>query len=90
MKGQYNGAYKRYVENLWMSFIKYLYPDIPMTNNIDSWAAALEYVYCKLHNIKASQVEIASKYEVSTGSIREKYKMILKSVENRASRKEKK
>ncbi|MDF2891389.1 MAG: repeat-containing protein [Clostridia bacterium] len=90
MKGQYKGAYKRFVENLWMSFIKYLYPDIPKTNNIDGWAAALEYVYCKLHHIKTTQEEIAVKYEVSTGSIREKYKVILKSIENRAVNKEKK
>ncbi|MDF2530737.1 MAG: repeat-containing protein [Clostridia bacterium] len=90
MKGQYKGSYKRFVENLWMSFIKYLYPDIPKTNNIDGWAAALEYVYCKLHHIKTTQEEIAVKYEVSTGSIREKYKVILKSIENRAVNKEKK
>ena len=90
MKGKYKGAYKRFVENLWMSFIKYLYPDIPKTNNIDGWAAALEYVYCKLHHIKTTQEEIAVRYEVSTGSIREKYKVILKSIENRAVNKEKK
>jgi tetratricopeptide (TPR) repeat protein len=90
MKGQYKGPYKRSVERLWMSLIKYLYPDIPKTNNIDGWAAALEYVYCKLHHIKTSQEAIAVKYDVPTGSIREKYKMILTSVENRADYKEKK
>ena len=90
MKGLYKGPYKRFVEKLWMNLIKYLYPDIPKMNNIDGWAAALEYVYCKLHHIKTSQEAIAVKYEVSIGSIREKYKMILDSVENRADYKEKK
>ena len=90
MKGLYKGPYKRSVEKLWMSLIKYLYPNIPKTNNVDGWAAALEYVYCKLNNIKTSQEEIADKYDVSIGSIREKYKMILDSVQNRADYKEKK
>lgn len=90
MKGLYKGPYKRFVEKLWMNLIKYLYPDIPKMNNIDGWAAALEYVYCKLHHIKTSQEAIAVKYEVSIGSIREKYKIILDSVENRADYKEKK
>ena len=90
MKGIYKGSYKKFVEKLWMSLIKYLYPDIPKMNNIDGWAAALEYVYCKVHDIKTSQEAIAAKYEVSIGSIREKYKMILESIENRADYKEKK
>jgi hypothetical protein len=47
-------------------------------------------VYCKLHDIKTSQEAIAAKYEVPIGSIREKYKMILDSIENRADYKEKK
>jgi tetratricopeptide (TPR) repeat protein len=90
MKGIYKGSYKKFVEKLWMGLIKYLYPDIPKMNNIDGWAAALEYVYCKLHDIKTSQEAIAAKYEVPIGSIREKYKMILDSIENRADYKEKK
>jgi tetratricopeptide (TPR) repeat protein len=90
MKGQYKGAYKRSVENIWMSFIKYSYPNIPKTDGIDSWAAALEYVYCKLNQIKTTQEEIAVKYQVTTSSIRDKYKRILNSVINRADYKEKK
>lgn len=90
MKGLYKGPYKRAVEKLWMNLIKYLYPDIPKTNNVNGWAAALEYAYCKLYNIKTSQEAIAVKYEVSIGNIREKYKMILDSVKNRADYKEKK
>jgi tetratricopeptide (TPR) repeat protein len=90
MKGQYKGAYKRSVENIWMSFIKYSYPNIPKTDGIDSWAAALEYVYCKLNQIKTTQEEIAVKYQVNTSSIRDKYKRILNSVINRADYKEKK
>lgn len=90
MKGLYKGPYKRAIEKLWMNLVKYLYPDIPKTNNVDGWAAALEYVYCKLHNIKISQETIAAKYEVSVSSIREKYKVILESVKNRADYKEKK
>lgn len=90
MKGQYKGAYKRAVENTWMSFIKYLYPNIPNTDQVDSWAAALEYVYCRLNSIKATQEEIAAKYEVKAASLRNKYKQILDSVINRADYKEKK
>jgi tetratricopeptide (TPR) repeat protein len=90
MKGQYKGHYKRAVEKLWMNLIKNLYPDIPKINNVDGWAAALEYTYCKLHNIKTSQEAIAVKYEVSVGSIREKYKTIFNSIENRSDYKEKK
>ncbi|MGB7604744.1 MAG: tetratricopeptide repeat protein [Lutisporaceae bacterium] len=84
MKGLYKGAYKRFVENTWMSFIKYKYPETPRIINVDSWAAALEYVYCKLNNIKMSQTEIADKYSVSVSAIREKYKQIIDSVVNRA------
>lgn len=90
MKGQYKGAYKRAVENTWMSFIKYLYPNIPNTDHVDSWAAALEYVYCRLNNIKATQEEIAAKYEVKASSLRNKYRLILDSVTKRADYKEKK
>jgi len=90
MKGYYKGAYKRAVENIWMNFIKYFYPNIPKTDHVNSWAAALEYVYCRLNNIKTTQEEIADKYAVSTGSIRSKYKLILESAINRADYKEKK
>lgn len=90
MKGQYKGAYKRAIENLWMNYIKYIYPDIPNITNISSWAAALEYTYCKLYKIKKSQEEIAEKYNVSAAQIRSRYKAILDSVINRADYKEKK
>lgn len=90
MKGQYKGAYKRAVENIWMNFIKYFYPNIPKTHNADSWAAALEYVYCKLNNLKTTQEEIAEKYQVSVSGIRSKYKVILDSATNRADDKTKK
>ncbi len=90
MKGNYKGAYKRAVENTWMSFIKYLYPNIPNTDHVDSWAAALEYVYCRLNNMKTTQEEIAAKYEVKAASLRNKYRLILDSVTKRADYKEKK
>jgi hypothetical protein len=90
MKGQYKGAYKRAVEETWMSFIKYSYPNIPKTNSVDSWAAALEYVYCKLNSIKTTQEEITAKYGVTPNSIRDKYKRIINSVVSRADNKEKK
>ena len=88
MKGRYKGAYKRAVENTWMSFIKYSYPNLPKVNSIDSWAAALEYVYCKLNGVKTTQEEITAKHEVSPSSIRGKYKLIMNSVVNRWDYKE--
>jgi tetratricopeptide (TPR) repeat protein len=84
MKGLYKGAYKRAVENLWMDYIKYQYPDIPKTENIGAWAAALEYVYCRLCDIKTTQKDIAGKYGVSAGSLKDKYNSILESATNRA------
>lgn len=90
MKGQYKGAYKRAVENTWMSFIKYSYPNMPKTKHVDQWAAALEYVYCRLNNIRTTQEEVASKYGVSVSGLRDKYRVILDSVVNRADYKEKK
>ncbi len=84
MKGHYKGAYKRFVENIWMTFIKYMYPETPRIINVDSWAATLEYVYCRLNNINTTQIEIAGKYSVSASAISDKYRQILDSVVNRA------
>jgi tetratricopeptide (TPR) repeat protein len=89
MKGQYKRDCKSAVEDMWMSFIKYLYPSMPNTEQVESWAAALEYVYCRLNGIKATQEEIAAKYEVKVASFRNKYKQILSSIINRADYKEK-
>lgn len=83
MKGLYKGAYKRFIENIWIMFIKYTYPETPKITNVDIWAAALEYVYCKLNGIYISQAELALKYSVSASSISVKYKQILDSVINR-------
>ncbi|MDF2520362.1 MAG: hypothetical protein K0R84_990 [Clostridia bacterium] len=84
MKGLYKGAYKRAVEDMWMAFIKYRYPNMPQINKIEEWAAALEYVYCRLNSIKKTQKELAEKYGVSISSFGNKCKQIMESIVNRA------
>lgn len=76
MKKCYKKPYKKIVEDIWYEFIKSTYPDVPEIENIDVWAAALEYVYCRFYSTETTLRNIADKYEISPDLLEEKFTVI--------------
>lgn len=71
----YKSGYEKELKNIWMNFIKKVYPaHIPVIKKREVWAAALEYIYCNLHLIRVSKSSLAKKYKVSPSSIANKLK----------------
>lgn len=76
MKRCYRKPYKKIIEDIWYEFIKSTYPEVPEIKNIDVWAAALEYVYCKFYSPDSRPEQIAGKYKISVDALEEKFAVI--------------
>jgi tetratricopeptide (TPR) repeat protein len=83
MKKCYKRPYKKIVEDIWYEFIKSTYPDVPEINNIDVWAAALEYVYCRFYSTEVTLQNIADKYKISASLLEEKYNVVNNVISNK-------
>lgn len=71
----YRENYESELKGIWMNFISRVYPEnLPMIRKRETWAAALEYIYCNLHLISVSKRDLAEKYNVSLSSIVSKLK----------------
>lgn len=71
----YKGSYKNELKNIWMNFIKAVYPEKPpVIKKQEIWAAALEYIYCNRNLINMSKKRLAEKYNISPASITNKLK----------------
>ncbi|MGE5631058.1 MAG: tetratricopeptide repeat protein [Caulobacteraceae bacterium] len=90
MKGCYRRPYKKIVEDIWYEFIKSTYPEVPEIKSIDTWAAALEYVYCRFCNTEVTQQQIADKYNISTSSLGEKFRLINNTISSKIQLKKEK
>ncbi|MDF2522816.1 MAG: hypothetical protein K0R31_457 [Clostridiales bacterium] len=71
----YKNSYKKELKEIWMNFISKSNPEkLPVISKEEVWAAALEYIYCKLHYIAISKKKLADKYKVSETEINNKIK----------------
>ncbi|HYE83257.1 MAG TPA: tetratricopeptide repeat protein [Clostridia bacterium] len=91
MRGCYKRPYKKIVEDIWYEFIKSTFPAVPEIDDVNIWAAALEYTYCSLCNAEASERRLAEKYSIVSGSLLEKAELINNAIKSKFQyRKEKK
>lgn len=76
MRNKYKRPYKKIVEDIWYEFIKSTFPEVPEIDNINVWAAALEYTYCRLCNNEASEHQMSDKYNIELVPLLEKAEII--------------
>lgn len=76
MRSCYKRPYKKIVEDIWYEFIKSTFPDVPEIDDLNVWAAALEYTYCSFFDSKTTEHQLAEKYKVAASSLLEKYEII--------------
>lgn len=83
MRGCYRRPYKKIVEDIWYEFIKSTFPEVPEIEDVDIWAAALEYTYCRLCNTEASGLQLAQKYNIISDRLFEKAEIINNAIKNK-------
>ena len=76
MRSLYKRPYKKIVEDIWYEFIKSTFPEVPEIDDVNVWAAALEYTYCRLCNTEVSEHKLAEKYSIISTTLLEKAEMI--------------
>ncbi|WP_199795000.1 tetratricopeptide repeat protein [Paenibacillus faecalis] len=75
--------WKRELETLWSGFLSRLYPDIPNIRNTSGWAAALEYITAKMRGRAYTYEEVASRYGISSSTVRRYARKIDQVFENK-------
>lgn len=65
------------LESIWIDFLSNKGKDLAKRFNPNSWAAALEYAVYRIHQVKVTKKEIATKYQVSVATVSAKYKELL-------------
>ncbi|GEM_PF-441499 len=83
MRGLYKRPYKKIVEDIWYEFIKSTFPEVPEIDDINVWAAALEYIYCRLCNAEASEHYLAEKYNIMPVLLLEKAELINNAIKSK-------
>ncbi len=83
MKNCYRRPYKKIVEDIWYEFIKSTFPEVPEIENVDVWAAALEYTYCRICNAKVTEQQLAEKYDIASELLLEKFETINNAIKNK-------
>lgn len=58
------------VETLWVQFLTLQYPNIPTIQSVQGWAAALDYLISKVHQLDSSYQMISTRYGVSASTVR--------------------
>lgn len=58
------------LKSLWTEFLTSLYPDVPEIKHLEGWAAALEYLVAKLHQLPLTYKLLAERYDISASMIR--------------------
>lgn len=76
MRNCYRRPYKKIVEDIWYEFIKSTFPEVPEIDDVNVWAAALEYIYCRFFNSETTEQQLAEKYSIKSESLIEKYETI--------------
>ncbi len=83
MRSCYKRPYKKIVEDIWYEYIKSTFPEVPEIDNVSVWAAALEYTYCRLCNVEASEQQLAEKYGISSDSLLVKVEIINNAIKSK-------
>jgi hypothetical protein len=83
MRSCYKKPYKKFIDDIWYEFIKSTFPEVPEIDNLDVWAAALEYTYCRLCNVEISMQQLAVKYKLEQEALSEKAEIIDNAIKNK-------
>jgi hypothetical protein len=83
MRNWYKRPYKKIVDDIWYEFIKSTFPDVPEMDDVNVWAAALEYTYCRLCNSEISEHQLAEKYGIVSTLLLEKAEMINNTIKSK-------
>lgn len=83
MRNNYKRPYKKIVEDIWYEFIKSTFPEVPEIDDLNVWAAALEYTYCRLCNAEASEYQLSEKYNIKPAPLLEKAEIINEAIKNK-------
>ncbi|HEX3030252.1 MAG TPA: tetratricopeptide repeat protein [Clostridia bacterium] len=71
----YKPDYKNELKEILKRFVKKADSgNEPIIRKSETWAAALEYIYCSMHLIKVSKKSLAKKYRISPSSLYSKLK----------------
>lgn len=74
MHGRYREGYEKEIRELWVRFIKLLYPDrLPKIRKGEAWAAALELCYCSKHSIDVQKTILAEYYGITYSTLCKNY-----------------
>ncbi|NMA95410.1 MAG: hypothetical protein GX974_05180 [Clostridiales bacterium] len=84
MDKRYEEGYREYIQAIWYGYITTLDPeDLPRIQKVETWAATLEYYYCRIHDIDITKKEVASHYAISTSSIDYNLKRLKKATDRK-------
>ncbi len=73
MTFRYEEGFKSDIGLIWTSFLEQLEPRVPRIKKIESWAAALEYCFCRLHRLEITQKQLSEIYSVSPATISQRF-----------------
>jgi hypothetical protein len=83
MQSCYKRPYKKIVEDIWYEFIKSTFPEVPEIDDVNVWAAALEYTYCRLCNAETSEQQLAEKYSIVPDLLLKKVEIINNAIKSK-------
>lgn len=73
MASRYEEEFKRDIWLIWTSFVEQSGPRAPRIKKLESWAAALEYCFCRLHRLDITQKQLSGIYGVSAATISQRF-----------------
>lgn len=83
MRSCYRRPYKKIIEDIWYEFIKSTFPEVPEIDDVNVWAAALEYTYCRFFNTETTEQQLSEKYGIASASLTEKFGTINNTIKNK-------
>lgn len=83
MRSCYRRPYKKIVEDIWYEFIKSTFPEVPEIDDLNVWAAALEYTCCTFFDSKTTEHQLAEKYKIASEPLMEKYEIINNAIKHK-------
>ncbi|MEK4508173.1 tetratricopeptide repeat protein [Paenibacillus sp. FSL K6-2524] len=70
MRKNYDLQQRHDLETLWVDFLTRLYPETPVIRHAEGWAAALEYLTAKMHDLSVTYEDVAKQYGISVSTAR--------------------
>lgn len=79
MQGRYEQGFEEAIRDIWIKFVKALYPhNLPQIKKYEGWAAALEVYYCSDYGIHVKKVEISDYYGITSSTLYKNYNRLKK------------